>query len=208
MTRIATIKEMETIKNNNINGGKVTMKNAEFNNTVVGVNNQEVNEMREQNNVMAGVVNVAVVSRKEQAVVFYDIEGTEGFYKSGSSYGGNVQLGHMVLVHNFIQKLNESGREGVMVNIQLTNNARNLLSGRRPDKLDKLKNWVELDDRKQENWKAVCKALMNQIETVQERGGNVVFTAGTGERTFKRAWAELNKISPKAPALKNANKRF
>lgn len=207
MTRIATIKEIETIKNNNINGGKVTMKNAEFNNTVVGVNNQEVNEMREQNNVMAGVVNVAVVSRKEQAVVFYDIEGTEGFYKSGSSYGGNVQLGHMVLVHNFIQKLNESGREGVMVNVQLTNNAKNLLSGRRPDKLDKLKNWVELDDRKQENWKAVCKALMNQIETVQERGGNVVFTAGTGERTFKRAWAELNKISPKAPAL-NANKRF
>lgn len=160
-----------------------------------------------ENNVMVGVVNVAIVSRRENAVVFYDIEGTEGFYKSGSSYGGNVQLGHMVLVHNFLQKLNESGREGVMVNIQLTNNARNLLSGRRPDKMDKLKNWVELDDRKQENWKAVCKALMNQIQTVQERGGNVVFTAGTGERTFKRAWSELNKISPKAPAL-NTNKRF
>lgn len=203
MTRIATIKEMETI-NNNINGGKVTMKTVGFNNTVEGLN-QEVNEMKE--NVMKGIVSMAVVSRKDQAVVFYDIEGQEGFYKSGSSYGGNVQLGHMVLVHNFLQKLNESGREGVMVNIQLTNNARNLLSGRRPDKLDKLKNWVELDDRKQENWKAVCKALMNQIEIVQERGGNVVFTAGTGERTFKRAWAELNKISPKAPAL-NANKRF
>lgn len=161
--------------------------------------------MRE--NMMQGVVNVAVVSRKEQAIVFYDIEGQEGFYKSGSVYSGNVQLGHMVLVHNFLQKINETGKSGLMVNIQLTNNARNLLSGRRPDKLDKLKNWVELDDRKQENWKAVCKALINQIETVQERGGNVVFTAGTGERTFKRAWAELNKISPKVPAL-NANKRF
>lgn len=182
----------------------MTINNTNF---AMDNNNQEVKEMKEATNVMKGIVSVAVVSRKEQAVVFYDIEGTEGFYKSGSSYGGNVQLGHMVLVHNFIQKLNESGREGVMVNVQLTNNARNLLSGRRPDKLDKLKNWVELDDRKQENWKAVCKALMNQIETVQERGGNVVFTAGTGERTFKRAWDELNKISPKAPAL-NANKRF
>lgn len=203
MTRIATIKEMEIIKNNNINGGKVTMKNANFNNTVEGLN-QEVNEMRE--NVMKGVVNMAVVSRKDKAVVFYDIEGTEGFYKSGSSYGGNTQLGHMVLVHNFLQKLNESGREGLMVNIQLTNNARNLLSGRRPDKLDKLRNWVELDDRKQENWKAVCKALINQIETVQSNGGNVVFTAGTGERTFRRAWSELNKVAPKAPTVnKNTN---
>ena len=163
--------------------------------------------MKEATNVMKGVVNVAIVSRKDKAVVFYDIEGEEGFYKSGSSYGGNVQLGHMVLVHNFLQKLNETGKSGLMVNIQLTNNARNLLSGRRPDKMDKLKNWAELDDRKQENWKAVCKALINQIETVQANGGNVVFTAGTGERTFKRAWSELNKVAPKTPAL-NTNKRF
>lgn len=163
--------------------------------------------MREQNNVMAGVVNVAVVSRREQAVVFYDIEGQEGFYKSGSSYGGSTQLGHMVLVHNFLQKLNETGKSGLMVNIQLTNNARNLLSGRRPDKLDKLDNWVNLDPRKQENWKAVSKALANQIRIIQSGGGSVAFTAGTGERTFRRAWHELNKISPKAPAL-NTNKRF
>lgn len=162
--------------------------------------------MRETENVMEGVINIAIVSRKDKAVVFYDIEGKEGFYTSGSTYGGNVQLGHMVLVHNELQKINRSTKKPYIVNIQLTNNAKNLLSGRRPDKLDKLRNWAELDDRKQQNWKDVCRALINQIETVQERGGNVVFTAGTGERTFKRAWSELNKVAPKAPIVnKNTN---
>lgn len=159
-----------------------------------------------ETNVMEGVINIAIVSRKDKAVVFYDVEGKEGFYTSGSTYGGNVQLGHMVLVHNELQKINRSAKKPYMVNIQLTNNAKNLLSGRRPDKLDKLRNWAELDDRKQENWKAVCRALISQIETVQEKGGNVVFTAGTGERTFKRAWSELNKVAPKAPTVnKNTN---
>lgn len=162
--------------------------------------------MKEVTNVMEGIVSVAVVNRKDKAVVFYDIEGEEGFYTSGSTYGGNTQLGHMVLVHNFLQKLNESGKKGVIVNVLMTNNAKNLLSGRRPDKLDKLDNWVNLDDRKQDNWKAVSKALACQIRTVQSNGGNVVFTAGTGERTFRRAWSELNKLAPKAPvANKNTN---
>lgn len=158
-----------------------------------------------ETNVMEGVINIAIVSRKDKAVVFYDVEGKEGFYTSGSTYAGNVQLGHMVLVHNELQKINRSAKKTYIVNIQLTNNARNLLSGRRPDKLDKLKNWAELDDRKQENWKAVCKALINQIQGVQANGGNVVFTAGSGERTFRRAWSELNKVAPKAPVANRNN---
>lgn len=161
--------------------------------------------MKESTNVMKGIVNVAIVNRMDKAVVFYDIEGEEGFYTSGSTYGGNTQLGHMVLAHNFLQKLNESGKTGIIVNVLMTNRAKNLLSGRRPDKLDKLDNWYKLDDRKQDNWKAVSKALADQIRAIQANGGNVVFTAGTGERTFKRAWYELNKLVPKADA-NNVNK--
>lgn len=184
------------MKNNNINGGNITMKT--LNGELTLNNNQEVVEMNtNNNNIMEGLVNVAVVSRKECAVVFYDIEGEEGFYKSGSIYDGSVELGYMVMVHNFLQKLNMNGKKGLTVNIQLTNRAQHLLSGRRVDKLDKLDNWVNLDTRKQANWKAVSRELAKQIRLVQQNGGVVAFTSGTNERTFKRAWGELNKISPK-----------
>lgn len=160
----------------------------------------EMVQKEEAVNTMKGQISVAIVSRKEQALVFYDLEGQEGFYTAGAVYGNNTQLGHMVLAHNFLQKINSKGlaKPGMMINFQMTGLVRNFLNGRRVDKLDKLENWAFKDDRKQENWKAVSRELARQITIAKESGATVVFTAGTGERTFRRAWNELNKIAPKA----------
>lgn len=177
---------------------------AEEINTVAGkeiIKTEEETKMTEvvveRENVMKGIVSCAIVSRGNQAVVFFDMEGEEGFYTSGCNYGESKELGHLVLIHNFLQNLNNNGANGLTISFQLTGIVKHFLNGRRPDKLDKLKNWVELDDRKQDNWKQVCAELFRQIRMAQKNGCSVTFTPGTGERTYKRAWSELNKIVPK-----------
>lgn len=145
---------------------------------------------------------ISFVFRENTCYICRDINGEVSGTFSPLRYNGNIELGLLVLIHNEIKAIRKNGIETKHIQILLPKFGSHICTGKEPDKSDKLRNWIELDERKDKVWKAICSALLNEIQ----HANNVSINNGSVEPLFRIAWNELNKVVPRKQKVNGYSK--